>query len=385
MRQIIRFSAFLFLLTGGLSNQLPAQVGCTDPQADNYDPLATENDGSCTYPPTSLQADLIAELDPILTEASGLAFFNGQLWCQADGGNEDKVYRLDSLSGAIQHSTIIATADNIDWEDLAQNEDYLYIGDFGNNSGNRQDLAIHRVDQNVLSNTVVNADLITFSYEDQTNFSYQPFQTNFDCEAFFIYEDSIHLFTKQWLDYKTKHYVLPAEPGNHVAVLRDSFDVQLLITAADRSPEGNIVLLGWNPITGNAAMWMLFDYPEGAVFEGNKRRINLGFADNNAQPEGIVFSNDHLGWICSENYLNYPQRLLRFSIASFLGIEVSTSELADQSGIKVFPNPTSEELWIDLTRSEISVSELVLIDLAGIMRHRGTGLIRQPSHSARSF
>ena len=29
---------------------LPAVFGCTDVNASNYDPLATVDDGSCTYP-----------------------------------------------------------------------------------------------------------------------------------------------------------------------------------------------------------------------------------------------------------------------------------------------------------------------------------------------
>ena len=32
-------------------------LGCTDVSADNYDPLATTNDGSCTYPPAPLALD----------------------------------------------------------------------------------------------------------------------------------------------------------------------------------------------------------------------------------------------------------------------------------------------------------------------------------------
>ena len=37
--------------------------GCTDPTALNYDPLATIDDGSCTYAPSLSQIDLPISCD----------------------------------------------------------------------------------------------------------------------------------------------------------------------------------------------------------------------------------------------------------------------------------------------------------------------------------
>ena len=33
---------------------------------------------------------------------------------------------------------------NTDWEEISQDKDFIYIGDIGNNSGNRDDLKIYR-------------------------------------------------------------------------------------------------------------------------------------------------------------------------------------------------------------------------------------------------
>ena len=41
---------------------LKSQPGCPDPQATNFDPMATSNDGSCQYPPTLLAPLKIANL-----------------------------------------------------------------------------------------------------------------------------------------------------------------------------------------------------------------------------------------------------------------------------------------------------------------------------------
>ena len=38
----------------GVSSEEPKVFGCTDPNALNYDSLATAEDGSCTYPPPTI-------------------------------------------------------------------------------------------------------------------------------------------------------------------------------------------------------------------------------------------------------------------------------------------------------------------------------------------
>ncbi|MCB0705217.1 MAG: T9SS type A sorting domain-containing protein [Saprospiraceae bacterium] len=365
MRQTNISTKILIRLCIGLlicfqTGSISAQAGCTDQQATNFDPLATLNDGSCTYPPTTYTLDLVADLSETLVETSGLAFLDGSLWTHNDGGNPDVIYRIDTLNGDILQSVIIATAFNQDWEDMAQDDQYLYVGDFGNNSGDRQDLVIYRILRSDLGSNVVNADVIQFSYEDQTTFNSLPYQTNFDCEAFFVKDDSLHLFTKHWVDYKTKHYVLPAEPGTQVAALRDSLDVQLLITGADMGENGEVILLGWNPVTGNSAFWLLFDYPNQNIFKGNKRRINLGYASLNSQPEGISFSSAYEGFISSENFLSYPQRLLRFSIESWVSNIVSTHSTPPSLHLQIAPNPSENTLCLQglEQHSDIQISVL---------------------------
>ena len=49
-------------------------LGCTDSAATNYDPAATEDDGSCTYPPTSVLGctnSSATNYDPVATEDDG--------------------------------------------------------------------------------------------------------------------------------------------------------------------------------------------------------------------------------------------------------------------------------------------------------------------------
>lgn len=144
-----RFSVFIIIFPAliFLPFHLSAQIsGCTDPQATNYNPDATQNDGSCVYPPTSVPLSVVVNALPqAVNETSGLIYWNGGLWTHNDSGNPPELYKLDTLSGQILQTIIISGVQNIDWEDIAQDETHIYIGDFGNNAGNRTDLKVLKI------------------------------------------------------------------------------------------------------------------------------------------------------------------------------------------------------------------------------------------------
>ncbi|MDF1867904.1 MAG: T9SS type A sorting domain-containing protein [Saprospiraceae bacterium] len=357
----------LFFCTFYAFSQANAQAGCTDPQANNFDEDALQNDGSCTYSATNYEAEEITEIPSPLTEPSGLAFFDGKLWTHLDSGNEDKIFQIDTLTGEILHTVIIVGGDNIDWEELAEDETYLYIGDFGNNPGNRTDLRIFRIEKSQLSQNAASVETIEFSYSDQTDFSLAPNMNNYDCEAFFEHNDSLHLFSKNWVDFQTRHYVLPKTPGTHIADLRDSFLVLGQVTAADITNEGEIALLGYNIVTSQAFMWLLFDYQGTDFFSGNKRKIGLGNVLNISQPEGLVFSQGKTGFICAENISIFPQKLLKFSIMDWVTNEPNgVFDLPKHTlDFSVFPNPFADNFNIKLDVPQKGQYKISLIDSLG--------------------
>jgi len=347
-----------------------AQPGCTDPQATNYDEMATFNNGSCLYPFTEVELDLVAELPASLDEASGITHTsNSGLWAHNDGGNENEIYEIDSLTGAVNHTALII-GDNVDWEDMAESDAHIFLGDFGNNPGNRIDLKIYRLNKSELGNNIMNTEVIEFTYSDQTDFSENWNNHDFDCEAFIYYNDSLHLFTKNWANNQTRHYVLPAEPGSHIAQLRETFDVDGLITGADVSVDGTIILLGYE--NGGAFFnffWLLFDYSEEHFFGGNRRRINLGTPLTNSQTEGIAFKNKYEGYVCSEQYdlaggFDLPPKLLAFSIEEFLDNSTSIDEVFATS-ITVYPNPFTDALVISFSERLPESAECILVDALG--------------------
>ncbi len=194
--------------------------------------------------------ELIVQLSESLTEASGLINIEGQFVSHNDSGDGPYLYEVDTITGAFSRKVVLENAVQTDWESICRDETNIYIGDFGNNAGSRQDLRIYKLEIDTYlnaTNDTVQAETIEFSYADQTSYEPNPWQTNFDAEAFLAVNDSLYLFSKNWGNLWTKIYAIPNSAGNHTAFLRDSINVEGLITDATIIPDtDNIILLGYS-------------------------------------------------------------------------------------------------------------------------------------------
>lgn len=187
------------------------------------------------------------KLPEAVREVSGLVINQeGQFIWHNDSGHEPKLYFTDG-QGELLHILHYPGLPATDWEDITQSPSGdLFIGNFGSNCHCRYDLAIYILP----ASPDEPIDSINFHYPDQMAFPPgEPWQ-NFNMEAMFWYRDSLHLFSKNTIekgnDY-TKHYVIPAQPGNYKAILRDSFQLkrQQVVTGAAISPDGSsFALLG---------------------------------------------------------------------------------------------------------------------------------------------
>ena len=147
---------------------------------------------------------------------------------------------------------IISNATNYDWEDICRDSTYIYIGDFGN-VGSRTDLKIYRLSVSsylTTLNDTVTADTIQYSYSDQTDFTPDQFNTNYDAEALISYNDSLYIFTKNWGNYWTNIYALPKTPGTYQISKVDSLYSEGLVTGATY----NSYIISKSKSTSNASI-----------------------------------------------------------------------------------------------------------------------------------
>lgn len=330
---LILFFVFFISLPG------KCQPGCTDSFANNYNAAATENNGSCTYNVTGYTPMIKADpLSDSVAETSGLKIAAGFLWTFNDSQGKPQLYRIDTLTNTVQQRVYLAGTNNNDWEDIAFDGNNFYIGDFGNNlNGGRTDLKIYKfpltaIDLTDMADTIEadQIEVINFIYSDQPQPAIPsgPNNTKFDCEAMIVDNNKIHLFSKNWIDNSTTHYVINnTNAGNDTAWAMETLSTGYLVTSADKAAGQNIiVLLGYqNTGFGSHYLHILSDYKGDSFFTGNKRRIDLGDATTMGQAEGVTFRNGKYGYISNEKFtrsigpvsLTVSPKLKSFDLSSF--------------------------------------------------------------------
>lgn len=167
-----------------------------------------------------------------IAETSGILFIGNEILTFNDSGGKPELYVLKTSSGKIKRTIKIKNATNVDWESITQDKDYIYIGDTGNNYGNRKNLVIYKVaKKDIQTQDEVKAVKIYYSYVNQKRFVKESHQSNFDCEAMTIYQNKLYLFTKNWKDNQTNIYVLPTKSGVYQAQQIKSLTTDCLLTS----------------------------------------------------------------------------------------------------------------------------------------------------------
>lgn len=216
-------------------------------------------------------------LPPDFVEVSGLKLITpDSIWWHNDSGDRARLLLTDG-KGRVRQRISLVGARNRDWEDItADPAGNLYLGDFGNNLNRRTDLCIYRFQPRTKQ-----VDSISFKYPDQLSFPPPLAQWNFDAEALIWFRDSLHIFSKNRVgagNYYTKHYILPAQPGNYTAILKDSLLLpKRVVTGAALSPDGQqialisyfyrMTFLGLLPKT-RTTIWTLSNFPGSSFFKG---------------------------------------------------------------------------------------------------------------------
>lgn len=236
------------------------------------------------------------KLDSSLIEISGLEALNDStLLAINDSGNSPSIFVL-GLNGNIRREIKLNNAKNIDWEDLAIQNNQLVIADIGNNLLERKSIFLYFIPLDSLYKDEVNYT----EKREVFNLDYSPF----DCEAIASINDSLFLFSKAPLKSKgdyTRKYSINEQDGKWEFELVDSLDIgkkgkyRDAVSAADFYNE-HLYLLTYNRI-------------EVFRFENNQlKRINRIKIKGIRQYESIVSTKDCI-FVASEKSFGRRQKL----------------------------------------------------------------------------
>ena len=235
-----------------------------------------------------------------IDETSGLEFFKDAFLTHNDSGGKASLYAFNE-AGIILKEYSIMGAENIDWEDIAQDENYIYISDTGNNKGKKQNLNIIIVDPN---NDFKKVGKIKFNYSNQQNFDKRS-KHPFDAEALVSTSNELILFLKNRVTNTTELYSIPKTPGNYSLSPKKSYDVKSLITGADyHNPTKLIALVGYTR-SREQFLYTLSSFDMENLDQVKIKKIKLPL--NGKQIEAIKIIDQNTFWLTSEDEgIGYP-------------------------------------------------------------------------------
>lgn len=267
---------------------------------------------------TQSQDDLKTEfsLPKKLKEVSGIALSQDQktIWAIEDAGNKNVVYGLNRQGEQIA-DVLVENAENNDWEDITKDAaGNIYIGDFGNNENDRQNLSILKLDLKTDSQKSTKVIQTTkFHYEGQTEFPPKKSNLLYDCEAFVEKDGSFYLFTKnrsKGFDGTFLVFQIPNKEGDFEAKLVGKLKLEggysdAAITSATINSKNQIVLLNHRNIN------VLSGFTSNDFNSAKIQKIPL---NHDSQKEAVVFVDDKTVLIVDEKDKKTGGNVYQFSL-----------------------------------------------------------------------
>ncbi|QPG05466.1 hypothetical protein IT774_15445 [Salinimonas marina] len=230
-------------------------------------------------------------LDTILEETSGLVCTGDSAITLNDSGNAAALFRIDK-QGQIQNRYPLDFA-NKDFEAVTADDNYFYIGDIGNNRGQRPYVNIRQVARD----DAKKQQTLRLTYADNNPQNNLPYAHDYDAEALVNQDDHLLLFSKSWASKRVKVYRIAKDKKNQILTPVAHIDgLPGLVTGADWDAEQRrFVVVGYehSPI----GLFQPFVALIAADFtiEGVARLEQFG------QVEGVCVNNASQIWLTQES------------------------------------------------------------------------------------
>ena len=251
----------------------------------------------------------------LITEASGIAASRRNqsvLWIHNDSGDAANLYALNP-EGRLLGIYIISGAYNRDWEDIAigpgpdPNNDYLYIGDIGDNGGNHRSITIYRVQEPKID---PNMTLTRMSTESAESIQLVYPDGPKDAETLMVdsLKGDIYIVTKRQL-YCTVYYApYPQSTLTQITMSRVAVLPWTLAVGGDISKDGNYIIVR-SPT--HASIWKRpKDKPLWEAFGQQPFNIELM---PELKGEAICFDSDSYGFFTISEMKNPPLYYYEYS------------------------------------------------------------------------
>lgn len=262
----------------------------------------------------------LANLPNKLDESSGLEVVADKIYSMNDSGGKPELFVFDTKGNA-QEEIKITTAENHDWESLAANSTHFFIGDFGNNSGNRKDLAVYYFSIQDLNKDKIKADKINFRYANQPNYKQKSRKHSYDGEALIALDEELVIFSKDWAGNTTQVYHLPLNTkGKKEEVISispsEQMPINALITGADYDATNQrLILSGYQDY--HNYIWVFENSTPQKFLSNDYKRLRL-IGLLGAQVEGIAFLDKDRILISTEKTKQFDQQMWVIGLDSYI-------------------------------------------------------------------
>ncbi|MDQ6813314.1 MAG: hypothetical protein M3040_06250 [Bacteroidota bacterium] len=248
-----------------------------------------------------------------LKEISGITAVGDNIWAITDKPRA-RVFKLDA-TGKLLQTVNVMNVEAADVEAVSSDKDFVYLGDVGDNTGDRLERKIIKIAISKIpagAEVQLAADTINFTFPDEATTTDKK-QNNFDCESLLSFKDSLYVFTKDREDKETKLYVIPKTPGNYVARYINTFNSDGLVTdAAVNKSNTELALIGYHKGHVYPFIYLFTGFKGNDFFSGEQQKIELANKDWDWQLEGITYNNKDIVYFSCEGTEDVP--------ATFYGI-----------------------------------------------------------------